>query len=97
MKKLQLLSILSLVGACAVATTACGDDDDEPDGMIRAGFSLAIPASAKWLTLVSTTEVGGNYADHGVWVDAQLTLIPGTGTIIILSAVADGESPSRVL
>ena len=54
-----------------------GDDDDVPDGMIRADFSLEIPATAKWLTLVSTTEAYGNFADHGVWVNAQLNLSSG--------------------
>ena len=52
-----------------------GDGDDVPDGMIAADFFLSIPATAKWLTLVSTTEVGGNYGDHSVWVDAQLNIV----------------------
>ncbi len=66
-----------------------GNGDNAPDGMIRADFSLDIPAKAKWLTLVSTTEAGSNLCDHAVWVDARLTIVrepsasknlPGTGS-----------------
>ena len=52
-----------------------GNGDGEPEGMIAADFFLSIPATAKWLTLVSTTEAGGNYADHSVWGDAQLNIV----------------------
>ena len=73
-----------------------GNGDDVPDGMIRADFFLDIPATAKWLTLVSATEDGGNYADHSVWVDAQLNyVVPEPTTLALLAVMLLGSLVQR--
>ena len=54
--------------------------DGLPDGLTQTDFFLEIPATARYLALISVDDIDGtgNYADHSVWIDAQLRVIePG--------------------
>ncbi|MBN2293202.1 MAG: hypothetical protein JXM70_12300 [Pirellulales bacterium] len=53
-----------------------GTGTGKPVGLTRAKFLVDVPASARWLTLVSTLANGTNKADHALWIDAQLMPIP---------------------
>ena len=52
-------------------------------GTLSATFSFSIPGSARYLTLASTSS-GSINADHAVFADIEITVVPEPGLLVLL-------------